>query len=894
VRVKALRSQLVREGSVLVSGSGEAEEIVLDDGVATYLLEGLSLGSHDLTFEYVPAGPMDAAEPVVETVVIEAPGEELAETETVLSLGGNAGGAVVGGDPVVATAEVSVDGEPVSDGRVRFTVAAGTEHEWVSEPVDVVGGAASADLPVGTVGDFTVTAAFGETDQLAGSSSQELAYTVVKAATETEVTEPQGPVAAGAKVPVTVTVQEGSSVVPTEDVVVTEGEDVLDEHVTLTAVEGEAGVFAGEFTLPALAAGQHDLVFTYPGDATTRSSSTGEVTVAVKQTAGSVETSTTLAFTPDRPTIGGAKVSAAASVTGPEGETLTDGAVAFEVDGWVKVVPVEGGPATIDGLAVDRLGPVTVRATYLGTGTLNSSTVESSYDVLKAATATSVDVPEEPVGTSSSLPVRVTSTASPVLPDGLVTVTGAGLADPEVELHADEEGEAAVGDFPLAGLEPGEHELTFTYGGGEATLESSTTVMVLVKQTAGTAETSIDLAVPASAPVKGPKVDAVATVTTPAGQQANGWIAFWVDGQMSLQPVVDAAASVKLETGELGTVRVRAYYLGTGVLNASSQERTLEVVKAATKIEATTPQGEVDPGAVVPVTVTSQGSPVVPDGAVRVSESGNALGQVELSAGTAPGSAIGSLTVGAGWTPGPHTLDLAYAEGSTTRASTGQVTIVVKAPTAPPGKAVSTTSLTLDRDTTTVGGPAVTATATVAVTGGAAPDGQVSVVVDGAVVATKPAGAVPVAFALPVDRAGSHSVQVRYAGSATQAPSESAVRTYAVTEPVAAAAVASTVKAAFKKAKKHRLKVTATVTSTQPVTGKIQVVQTVKVPGKKGKKGTTRQKVVGTATIKKVSATVKVVITTKALTKGRQTLTVRYLGSPTVLAAARTYKVRVR
>ncbi|MFC6042705.1 hypothetical protein, partial [Nocardioides hankookensis] len=317
----------------------------------------------------------------------------------------------------------------------------------------------------------------------------------------------------------------------------------------------------------------------------------------------------------------------------------------------------------------------------------------------------------------------------------------------------------------------------------------------------------------------------------------------------------------------------QAVYLGSGTLNSSSSAQlSYAVVKADTAITATLPNGEVDNSVSVPVAVSTVGSTVVASGEVTVSEAGKVL----TTLGLVQGKATFPL---AALAPGTHTLDFGYVGDVNTVASTLQVKVVVK-------KFVTTTKLELDRVKTTAGGLAVTATATVAVTGGSAADGEVSVVVDGTVFVTRPVGTAPIKVALPITKVGTHSVVLRYAGSATTLPSQSESVTYAV------AKASSAVKAKFKKAKRHRLKVTATVTSTAVVAGKIQVLQTVKV--KKGKKTKTKIKVVGTATVKKVGKTVTVTIKTKKLKKGRQKFTVRYLGSASVLASTKAYKVKVK
>jgi hypothetical protein len=864
VVVESTNSSVVPAGDVVVSGEGIEDRTVKlhgvdGDGVGELSLAGLGARSYELTFAYEGDDHTKESSTDPVTVVVSGSGEPVV-TEMSLVV---APESVVFGDAqeskVTATV-LDAGGEPV-EGDVVFTVGSG---EPVSVGLDA--GAAVLDLPTGVVGEFSVSAVFEAPGYVRSEKSG--SYTVVKADTQTTVTAPVGPVGTGASVAVTVG-STNSSVLPAGAVKVT-GEGV-EKTVTLDeVVDGKA---VGALSLAGLVPGEHELLFTYEGDDHTKGSSAESVKVIVKQTSGSGETSTGLTLTPQEAPFGGAKVLATATPSVPVGEVAA-GLVAFEVGDWFKLVPVQGGVATLE-LDVDKLGPVEVTAYYLGTTSLNSSTSDPvSYTVVKAGTETLVAGPQGPVAAGDEVPVRVKSTNSAVVPTGRVHVTGDGV-DVWVTLQgAEAEGDGhgkAVGVFEVPVLTPGSHDLRFAYEGDDHTDESSANATVIVRHIGGTSDTVTKLSLSAkTAPIRGPKVRASAAVATPSGQAAVGVVAFQIGEWFTLVPLEGGSAGVDLDTDKFGSVPVKAYYLGSGDLNASESDVvTYDVVKAATVIAVDGASGDLVPGANLPVSVTATGSPVVPTGRVTVSDGTAALPALDLVNGKATLSLAGLAT-------GSHTLSLEYAGDGQAAVAKAQVIVSIK-------PLVTTTTVVLSRAKTTPKGAAVTATAQVKVANGAVPDGALRFEVDGKVLATLPAGASATSSTLPIDKVGTHRVLVTYVASPTQAASAAGAATYTVAkEPVKLAAK-------FKKVKRKRVMVTVTLKAASPILGKIQALAT---PDKKGKK--VKLKLVAKGAVKKAGTTVKVVMTTKALKKGKWRLTIRYLGSTYVLPLAKTFKVRVR
>ncbi|MDO9454666.1 Ig-like domain repeat protein [Nocardioides sp.] len=122
---------------------------------------------------------------------------------------------------------------------------------------------------------------------------------------------------------------------------------------------------------------------------------------------------------------------------------------------------------------------------------------------------------------------------------------------------------------------------------------------------------------------------------------------------------------------------------------------------------------------------------------------------------------------------------------------------------------------------------------------------------------------------------GRHTFTASYDGSPTHTASTSQETAVTVTAP--AAPVASRV-AGFVTRRGRTVSGTLTVASSKPVTGRVQVLD--------------GRRVVRTVTLT-AAARGKVAFTLRSAKPGRHTITVRYLGSPTVKASARTWRVTV-
>jgi len=137
---------------------------------------------------------------------------------------------------------------------------------------------------------------------------------------------------------------------------------------------------------------------------------------------------------------------------------------------------------------------------------------------------------------------------------------------------------------------------------------------------------------------------------------------------------------------------------------------------------------------------------------------------------------------------------------------------------------------------------------------------------------------------LPKLPQGEHTLMLNYTGDANT-PAAQTWYTLVVTADTSTHVKASSrVKASFTRLSKHRVKAKVTVTTAAKLTGWIEIRDGSKLVAKR-----TIKSLAGAGT---TSTSVK--LTTKKLKKGKRKLTIRYLGSPTVKAASKTYTVRVR
>lgn len=445
-----------------------------------------------------------------------------------------------------------------------------------------------------------------------------------------------------------------------------------------------------------------------------------------------------------------------------------------------------------------------------------------------------------------------------------------------------------------AGTHPGVWYASVDYLPSEGTAASSLTTVPFEVRLPGvvTASTTTTLDILRKThPEPGDPVTVVAKVATETGAPAtSGEVVFshhTESGGWSVRAAVgpDGSATAQIDVPDAGLHRLIASYTGAPGFGVS-QSAPAEVAARARATLTVLPTGVTGPeaGQSARYAVEVRADGLVPVGAVVARKDGRTIATAQLEQGAA------ALTL-PGLPAGRHSVQITYEGDASTQPATEIVALVVRESTGQsPTKRTSVTTLAVPTNVS-LGSP-LTASVGVAVETGVTPDGQVQLVVDGTVVATERASAstsmvVPLAA---LTRIGPHTVAARYTGSVTQSASESAARSVSVVDerlqPRPGQKASSTVSVKVKKRLRGKVRILATISSAGTVAGRVQVVRTIKV----GRK--TRMKVIARGIIKKPGTRAVVALTTKRLPRGIHRVTVRYLGSPTVTASARSLRIR--
>ena len=271
-----------------------------------------------------------------------------------------------------------------------------------------------------------------------------------------------------------------SSVVPTGDVRVTQTNGAF--ATTLHLKDGAVALPLTDFAL-----GIYELEFEYLGDDNVRPTSGSTWFDMVEP--GSIPVGTEMEFElhGTSPVVGGAAVTATAKFTANDG-TIPAGSIQLWVSGGTGVdmkrvdsVPATGDPVTFNLPAEKVAAGRKVWAMFLPADPDaydQSSSRQLTYSVVKAMTATSVDVPEDATA-ADSVWVSVKATNSSLVPTRKVHVTGDGV-DKELTLTDNGAGEG-VAELELDGFAAGSYELSFAYKGDDNMNGSATPDPVTVK-----------------------------------------------------------------------------------------------------------------------------------------------------------------------------------------------------------------------------------------------------------------------------------------------------------------------------------------------------------------------------------------------------------------------------
>ncbi|GAA5141044.1 hypothetical protein GCM10023340_02120 [Nocardioides marinquilinus] len=444
------------------------------------------------------------------------------------------------------------------------------------------------------------------------------------------------------------------------------------------------------------------------------------------------------------------------------GSTATGDVTLFDGDDVVGTMALTDGKATFEAGPFTTAGTRTLRASYAGDTGAAPSEATGTVEVVRAASQVTVSPSPAVVRTGQTSTVTVTVAAGDRTPTGLVTLND-GNGPVGTSALTDGVATFEVGPYDTTGV----RTLTAGYDGDDAVAGGTASADLTVADepvpsttTISTDPTSVTVGKPATVTVSVAAAGGTPTgsVTLRDGEQVVG-TSDLTDGKATFQVGPYATAGDRTLTAE---------YAGNATVAASSVNRTLTVVRAASTVSVSAAPSTVETGQTSTVTVTVSADGLTPSGSVVLRDGDTDLGSAPLVNGVA------TFQVGPYASAGTRTLTAQYAATDAVTAGSGSATLtVVPAPVA---------------STVTISGPGSvaigeTAQVTVTVTApGTTPGGTVTLREDGNVVGTAPLSGGVAAFQVgPYATAGDRALSASYAGSGTVMPG-SATATLAVTK----------------------------------------------------------------------------------------------------------------
>jgi hypothetical protein len=463
----------------------------------------LSGGAHSITAAYGGdanfSGNTSAA--LVETV-------NAASTATAVASSTNPASA---GQTVTLTATVQPSVGTTASGNVSFL-------DGATSLGSVTLASNTAQLTISTLapGAHSITAVYGGSANLAGSTSAVLVETVNQAATTTTVTSSLNPAPYGQAVTFVVTIQ------PSTGGNVTGAVNLLDGTTTIgvtTLVAGQHNSVS--FPLTGMQGGTHTITATYAGDA----NYTGSTSAALTQTFTQGTTTTSIASSVN-PAALGQTVTLSATIVPSVSGSAVGGTVTF-FDG-ATAVGTAYPSNNVAQLAISSLaaGSHSITAKAAGDANFSGSTsAVLTQSVSQGATTTTVASSLNP----SAFGQAVTFVASIQPPSGNSASGTVTFLDGSTSL-----GTATVSSnaaqITVSGLAPGSHSITASYG-GNANLAGSTSGVLT--QTVNKAATSTSVSSSMDPSTYGQSVTFTATVQPASGSSPTGTVTF-LDGSTQL------------------------------------------------------------------------------------------------------------------------------------------------------------------------------------------------------------------------------------------------------------------------------------------------------------------------------------------------------------------------
>ncbi|WP_024511771.1 Ig-like domain repeat protein [Bradyrhizobium sp. ARR65] len=361
------------------------------------------------------------------------------------------------GQIVTFTASVTeTGGLPASSGTVTFNFGDGA-----TSTASLSGGVAQATHAYTSTGNFTVTANYSGTPDVAASSGT-VSEAVNAAASTTTLTSSSASSVAGQSVTFTATVSGVGGITPTGSVTF----DFGDGTAVTVALAG--GVASTPHTYAA--AGNFTVTASYGGG----TSYLARSTTISQNVANPSSSSTALTSTPD-PSSVGQSVTFTATVTGSGG--TPSGTVSFSFgDGVTATSSLVAGVAAITH-AYAAPGGFTVTVTYSGDVNFTTSSATRQQTVSVNATTISLSSSPNPSQAGQAVIFTANVTSPGGAPTGNVTFKDGGTALGTVALS----GGAAT--FTTTSLATGNHTITASYLGASGFAASTSAALIQVVNT---------------------------------------------------------------------------------------------------------------------------------------------------------------------------------------------------------------------------------------------------------------------------------------------------------------------------------------------------------------------------------------------------------------------------
>jgi hypothetical protein len=361
-------------------------------------------------------------------------------------------------------------------------------------------GQASVPTNVLTVGNHNITASYAGDDNYASAASAVLVQVVNSAAvpSTTVVTSSKNPSSAGEAVGFVVGVQGQSPGpnTPTGTVTVMEGSASLGSAVLSN---GSANI-----AVPNLSVGSHTITVSYGGDSNFSPSTSAPIT----QTVNATPTSSITVSSQNNPSVAGAPVTFAATVTSNNG--TPSGAVTFQDGGAaIGTASLVSGTArlTVTNLSV---GAHSITALYAGDGTYPAATsAPIQQQVNRASSSVRLTSDANPSNVNQQVTFQAVVTSSYQALTGTVTFLDGATALGTVPLTS---GSAT---FRISTLSGGAHNITASYSGDPNV--SANTSSVYTQQVNTLFPTTITLRSTQNPSIEGQQVMFAIDVTSTGG-----------------------------------------------------------------------------------------------------------------------------------------------------------------------------------------------------------------------------------------------------------------------------------------------------------------------------------------------------------------------------------------